>query len=67
MMTGTANDIRTALQKRLSTQAHQLSATQLDTLTIDVMNVINTDIANAGTDATTELSKNPVRPFLRHV
>lgn len=65
--TASAIDIFNALQKRLTTQAHQLSDAQLLTLTVDVMNVINTDSANVVTHAGQEIAVNPVRPFLRSV
>jgi len=67
MITATANDIKAAVKKRLSTQAHFLTEGQLDTLVVDIMNVINTDSASAVSHAATESTQNPARVFLRHV
>jgi len=62
--TPTAKDIFSALSKRLSTQGHALRDTELLSLTIDVMNVINNDATNATAHAALEIVYNPVRPFL---
>ena len=65
--TVTGVDIFNALQKRLTTQGHQLSDRELLTLTVDVMAIINTDSGNAVTHAGQEIAANVVRPFIRGV
>lgn len=62
--TGTAVDIFNALQKRLQTQGHALLDSEILTLTIDVMNTINNDSANALAHAAAEITRNVVRPFV---
>ncbi len=65
--TQTGLDILAALRKRLETGGHTLTDSQYHTLMIDVMNVINTDSANATTHAATEIVAHPVRPFVKEV
>ena len=65
--TATGLDIVAALRKRLETTGHILTDSQLHTLMLDVMNVINTDSANATSHASTELAAHPVRPFAKEV
>lgn len=65
--TATGQDIFAAIKKRVQTQGFGFNDNQILTLTIDIMNVINTDAANATAHAATEISKNPVRPFIRPV
>ena len=66
-LTATGVDIFNAIQKRLVTQGHVISDREVLTLTVDVMNVINTDSANAVAHAATEIASNKVRPFQRSV
>lgn len=61
--TATGRDIVAALRKRLSTAGHVLSDVQYLILMLDIMKVVQTDSANAVTDAGTELGNNPQRPF----
>lgn len=65
--TATGQDIFAALTKRLAVQSHLLSDREILTLTVDVMNVINTDAANVVAHAATEIATNKVRPFVRSV
>ena len=66
-LTATGVDVFNAIQKRLNVQGHFLSDRELLTLTVDIMNVINTDSANAVAHAATEIGANKVRPFQRSV
>jgi hypothetical protein len=65
--TATATDVFNALQKRLTTQGHMLSDRELLTLTIDVVNAINTDSGSALAHCASEIVQNPVRTFIRGV
>lgn len=65
--TQTGQDLFAAIQKRLNVQGHFPSDREILTLVVDVMNVINTDSANAVSHAATEIGKNPVRQFQRGV
>lgn len=65
--TPTGLDIVAALRKRLSTQGFQLTDSQLHTLMVDVMVVINTDSVNATSNATSEIAAHPQRPFAKEV
>jgi hypothetical protein len=65
--TATGLDVFNALQKRLNVQGHFPSEGELLTLTIDVMNVANTDNASVVAHAASEIAANPVRVFLRGV
>lgn len=65
--TQTAIDIVAALRKRLETEGHLLTDSQLHTLMLDVMVTINTDAANVLAHATTEIANHPQRPFAKEV
>jgi hypothetical protein len=62
-VTATATDVFNAIQKRVANQGHAFTDIQIQTLTIDIMNVVNTDAANATTHAATEIAISPVRKF----
>ncbi len=64
LITGTGKDVRAAILKRLTGNGYFLTDNQLDTLSIDVMDVVNTDSANAISHATNELASNPKRKFV---
>ena len=65
--TATGQDIVAALRKRLETQGHLLTDSQLHTLMLDVMGVITTDTANTLAHAISEIASHPARPFVKEV
>lgn len=64
LTTNSFNDIRNALEKRLTSQGYALHSSQLVTLTLDVADTIKTDGASIVADASTELTAHPKRPFI---
>ncbi len=63
----TAQDLVAALRKRLETQGHLLTDSQLHTLMLDVMAVVNADSGNVLAHATSEIASHPQRPFAKEV
>ena len=63
-VTATTRDIAAAIRKRTVNQGIFMTNDQIHTLAVDIMNVINTDAANATANAATEIASNIVRPFV---